>query len=142
MTDPASNDGFSGLSIVLHWFAAIIVVALFLTHEGEQGSTEYAFHVSGGAITGLFLLWRVWHRVRRGMNEGPDQVFVLTVLRQIVLWGFLVAIVVVVISGYLLPWSLGHPLDISGVISIPSPMELNPDFHELMEEHATRVEKR
>lgn len=38
VTDPAGKDGYSRLSIVLHWFAAIVVTAVFLTHEGERGS--------------------------------------------------------------------------------------------------------
>ena len=44
----ARTDGYSILSIVVHWLAAIVVVALFFTHEGERGSTAYLFHVSGG----------------------------------------------------------------------------------------------
>ena len=47
------SDGYSPLSIVLHWLAAIFVVALFLTHDGERGSSAYVFHVSGGAIVGV-----------------------------------------------------------------------------------------
>lgn len=134
VTDPTGKNGYSRLSIVLHWFAAIIVVALFVTHEGERGSAAYVFHVSGGAIAGLILLWRVGYRMSRGMTDGPDQVFVLNAVRLIVLWGFLAAIVVVVISGYLLPWSLGRPLDLFGVIAIPSPMGSSPAFHKIMEE--------
>jgi cytochrome b561 len=47
--DTARRDGYSRVSIIAHWLAAILVVALFLTHEGERGSTEYAIHVGGGA---------------------------------------------------------------------------------------------
>ncbi len=133
-TNPTRSVGYSRVSIVLHWVAAILVVALFVTHEGEEGSAEYVFHVSGGAIAGLLLLWRVWRRGRHGMAETPDQAFVLNVVRQVVLWGFIAAIVVVVISGYLLPWSLGRPLDIFGVIAIPSPMGSSSGFHDFVEE--------
>ena len=110
------------------------MVALFLTHEGKRGSAEYVFHVSGGAIVGLVLWWRVWHRIRHGIPTRPDQAFALNAVRQIVLWGFLVAIFVVVISGYMLPWSLGRPLDLFGVIAIPSPIASSPGFHMLVEE--------
>ena len=48
------SNGYSPLSIVLHWLAAIFVVALFLTHDGERGSSAYVIHVSGGAIIGVF----------------------------------------------------------------------------------------
>ena len=125
-------DGYSFLSITVHWLAAILVVGLFFTHEGERGSTAYLFHVSGGAIVGLFLLWRVWHRVRRGGTRPPEQAAIFNVAARLVHWGLLVAIVVVVVSGYLLPWSLGRELDVFG-LGIPSPMGANRDVHELME---------
>ena len=82
--------------------AAIGVVALFLTHEGRPGDAEYAFHVGVGAILGVLLLWRVVHRLARGMTAKPDQPFLLNLLSSLVLWGFLAAIVIVVVTGYLL----------------------------------------
>jgi cytochrome b561 len=132
--DITRRDGYSRVSIIAHWIAVILVIALFLTHEGERGSTEYAIHVGGGALAGVYLLWRVWHRVRRGMTVKPDQALVFNIASQIVIWGFLTAIVVVVISGYLVPWSAGLPLDIFGPISIPSPMGSSHRLHELLEE--------
>ena len=134
MRDIARKDGYSRVSIFVHWIAAILVIALFLTHEGERGSTEYAIHVGGGALVGVFLLWRVSHQIRRGMTEKPDQALVFNVASQIVIWGFLAAIVVVVVSGYLIPWSAGQPLDIFGPIAIPSPMGSHHFVHEFMEE--------
>ena len=125
-------DGYSVSSITVHWLAAILVVALFLTHEGERGSTAYLLHVSGGAIAGLFLLWRVWRRVRRGSPRTPKQAALFNLAARLVHWGLLVALVVVVVSGYLLPWSLGRELDVFG-FGIPSPMAANRDVHALVE---------
>ena len=124
--------GYSMPSILAHWLAAILVVALFLTHEGEQGTAAYVFHVSGGAIAGLFLLWRVWHRARRGVAAAPNQWAILNLAARIVHWGLLVTIVVTVISGYLLPWTLGRELDVFG-FGIPSPMEANRGLYEFVE---------
>ena len=129
---PARSDGFSLGSILSHWLSAVLVVALFFTHEAERGSSGFAFHVSGGAIVGLFLLWRVWHRVRRGTADSPDQAAFFNLVARAVHWALLVLIVVVVVSGYLLPWSLGRPLDVYG-LQIPSPMEAHRGFHEFME---------
>ena len=126
----AGKPGYSGLSIALHWLTA----ALFVTHEGEEGSVGYVFHVSGGAIAGVILLWRAWHSLRRGMAERPDQAAAFNLVRQVVLWGFVAAIVVVVISGYLLPWSQGMPLDLFGVLAIPSPMGASPQFSDFVED--------
>ena len=111
-----------------------MVIALFFTHEGDRGSAAFAFHVGGGAILGLFLLWRVGRRILRGMTEKPDQAAIYNLASQIVIWGFLVAIIIVVISGYLLPWSRGMAIDVFGLFQIPSPIAANHDFHELIEE--------
>lgn len=130
---PTTSSGYSRFSIFVHWISAILIVSLFLTHEGERGSAAFIFHVSGGAIAGAFLLWRVWHRIRRGMTTKPEQSFLLNLASQIVIWGFLAAIVLVILTGYLLPWSRGSAIDIFGMVSIPSPMARNHDLHEWFE---------
>ena len=130
----AARNGYSPLSVSVHWLAAILIIALFFTHEAEQGTAFYAFHVGGGAIAGIFLLWRVWHRVRSGFAENPNQYILLALLSKAVLWGFLVSIVVVVVSGYLLPWSLGKPIDLFGIVAVPSPIGDVHVLHEFMEE--------
>ena len=111
-----------------------MVIALFFTHEGDRGGTALAFHVGGGAILGLFLLWRVGRRILRGMTDKPDQAAIYNLASQIVIWGFLIAILVVVISGYLLPWSRGLAIDVFSLFQIPSPIAANYGFHELIEE--------
>ena len=68
------------------------------------------------------------------MTVKPDQAEIFNIASKIVIWGFLANIVVVVITGYLLPWSRGMPLDIFGVVSIPSPIAANHAFHEFVEE--------
>ncbi len=133
MKSATNPQGYSALSIALHWFTAISVVALFLTHEGARDSAMRAFHVGGGAIIGLFLVWRVWRRIANGMTAKPEQPPVLNLLANIVLWGLLACIIVVVLTGYLLPWSLGRPLDIYG-LAIPSPFPAMPWLHEASEE--------
>ncbi|NQW01289.1 MAG: cytochrome b/b6 domain-containing protein [Rhodospirillales bacterium] len=134
MPDTTNDTAYSRLSIFLHWMAAILVIALFATHEGARGSAAFVFHVSGGAIAGVFLLWRVAHRVRHGMAPAPDQAWLFTVASKIVFWGFLAAIVVVVVTGYLSPWSVGRAIDIYGLFSLPSPLSANRDLHEFVEE--------
>ncbi len=133
ITSPTNTTGYSHLSIITHWLGAILVIALFATQEGEPGDAMYVLHVSFGAIAGLFLLWRVWHRVCRGFTDKPDQAEIYDLASRIVIWGFLVCIVLVIVSGYFLPWSLGRPLDVFG-IEIPSPIGRSHGLHELMEE--------
>ena len=126
------TDGYSPLSVLIHWLAALLVVALFLTHEGDPGTATHVIHVSGGAVAGLFLLWRVWYRIGRGLTEAPQQAAVLNLAARLVHWGLLLAMVVVVITGYLLPWSAGQALDVFG-IGIPSPMSASGNLHEFLE---------
>ena len=126
------SDSYSILSILVHWLAAVLVVSLFLTHEGARGTGAYVFHVSGGAIAGVFLLWRVWHRIRRGVADPPDQRAIFNLAARLVHWAMLVAIVVVVVSGYLLPWTLGRELDVFG-FGVPFPMGANQRLHEIVE---------
>jgi cytochrome b561 len=134
LQDPVDPTSYSRLSLFLHWLSAILIIALFATHEGERGSATAIFHVSGGAIAGVFLLWRVVRRLGKGMTTAPDQALIYHIASKIVLWGFLAAIVVVIVTGYLLPWSVGQAIDVYGLFSIPSPMSANRDLHEFAEE--------
>ena len=128
------QGGYSRLSIALHWIAAIAVIALFFTHEGERGSAQYAFHVGGGAILGIIIIWRVLRRPFRGFPAKPDQPAILNLISTIVLWALLAAMLIAVVTGYFLPWSLGAPIDLFGMAQIPSPIGRFPDLHEAMEE--------
>ncbi len=129
-----NTSGYNRTSVAFHWIAAILVVTLFLTHEGERGSLAYAFHVSVGFIGGVFLVWRVVRRMVRGMADKPAQSPVLNLASQIVIWGFLVNMVVVTVTGVLVIWSLAQPIDIFGLFSFPSPLSASRSMHELMEE--------
>ncbi len=126
-------SGYSAVSIAVHWTTAILVTALFFTHEGQRGSSSYWFHVSFGTLAGLFLLWRVWLRLRRGPAAKTDQHKLLNLLSDLVRWAMLLTIAGLVITGYLLPWSLGRPVDLLGLVDIPSLLPRNRGLHELAE---------
>jgi cytochrome b561 len=66
--------------------------------------------------------------------EAIKKAAIYNLASQIVIWGLLVTTMVVVISGYLLPWSRGAAIDIFGLVQIPAPIPANHDFHELSEE--------
>ncbi len=132
MNRPANITGYSRVSIALHWLSAIAVVALFLTHEGERGGAANAFHVGGGALLGPFLLWRFVLRFRNGTAKKPAQAEAFNLFAHIVMWAMLAAIALTVVTGYLLPWSLGRPLDIYGLI-IPAPISRVGWLHEAIE---------
>lgn len=123
------SDGYSRLSIILHWLAAILIIVLFVTHEDDALN----FHIALGAIVGPLLLWRAIRRPFKRMPPKPVQPPLLNFLSTIVLWVLILSIITVVITGYLAPWSVGQPIDI-WVGSLPSPMSANRNVHEFMEE--------
>jgi len=129
-----SPNGYNKLTIALHWIGALSIVALFVSHEGEQDSAMMAFHIGGGALLGILILWRVIRRPFRGFPDKPNQPAILNLASTIVLWGLLLSTFVVITTGYLLPWTLGNPLDIYGILSIPSFMGHSPGLHEFIEE--------
>ena len=128
------TSGYSRLSIAAHWIAFIAIAALFISHEGERGSAMYAFHVGGGAILGIFILWRALRRPLRGFTAKPDQSALLNLVSMLVIWALILDMVVVIVSGYLVPWSGGRAIDIYGLVSLPSPITGSPGLHETFEE--------
>lgn len=133
-TQGASDEGgggYNALSILIHWTTAFVVLTLYVTGEGDRETR--LFHVGAGAILGLFLLWRVARRVARGMTEKPAQAPALNVISSIVLWGLLAAIAITTLTGYLLPWTGGRPIDLFGVATLPSPFPAMPAVHEAFE---------
>ena len=128
-----TSNGYSSLSVALHWIAGVAIIALFFTHEGDQGLASMTFHVSGGAILGVLLLWRIVRRMSRGFAEKPAQHEVLNLASGFVMWGLMITTLVVVITGYLLPSTLGNPLDIYGIITIPSFTGRLADLHVRLE---------
>jgi cytochrome b561 len=46
----------------------------------------------------------------------------------------LLSIAGLVLTGYLLPWSIGRPIDFSGLIEIPSLLPRSRGLHEVFEE--------
>ncbi len=133
MNQSVQTSGYSKASIIIHWLTAIMIMALFFTHEGERGGTAWAFHVGGGAILGIFLLWRVGRRAIRGMTAKPQQAAIYNIASQIVIWGFLAAIALAVVTGYILPWSRGAAIDVFGLIQLPSPIPRSHFLHEASE---------
>jgi cytochrome b561 len=130
----AAAATYTHLSIAVHWITAILVIALFFTHEGDRGSAMQWFHVSFGSLAGLFLLWRVWLRASRGAATKIDQHRLFNLLSDLVRWGMLLSIAGLVLTGYLLPWSLGRPIDFAGLIELPGFLPRSSGLHEVMEE--------
>lgn len=126
--------GYNWPSILIHWATVIAILALYFTHEGRRGSAMYAFHIGFGALAGVFLTYRILRRLKRGMPEKSGQSALLNKLSTLVIGGFSLAIVVTIVTGYILPWSRGGAIDVFGWFAIPSPIPAIQWLHEFSEE--------
>lgn len=125
--------GYSPLSIAAHWIAAACIIILYFTPEGGRDSALRAFHIGFGTLVAIPLVWRAARRMAIGFPEKPAQHPIFNLASQIVIWGFLVAILVTAVTGPFVVWSLGHGIDVLGMFSIPSPFTRTPWLHELTE---------
>lgn len=125
-------QGYNTTSIIVHWLTAIFIVVLFLTGEGRGAIRD--FHIAGGAILGIFLVWRVGRRMARGTTEKSEQNPMLNLLSSLVMFALLGSILVTTLTGYLLPWTHGSAIDIFGLFQLPSPMNSNHTLHEIIKE--------
>ena len=133
---PANGISHYGwTTIILHWVGAIAILVCYLTGEAmeDRSAGAYASHVSWAAVLAIPLFIRVVWRMADGIRRTSDQSAILQLASKIVMVGFLVTIVVSVVTGILLPWSLGNPLEVFS-LSIPSPLPRMRDLHEVLEE--------
>ena len=131
---PAQTESYSLGSILTHWLSAVLVVGTLLhprcrswlrrirlsrERRCDRGSLPPLACVASGPARTCQCAGAggILQSPGKGLCTGPCSPSS---------W-------VVVASGYLLPWSLGHPLDVYG-FQIPSPMEAHHGFHEIMEQ--------
>ena len=81
-----------------------------------------ALHISIGMILLVLIVGRIVWRLIQGSPSKGNESPALNLLAFIVQWGLLAAIVVLVITGPLLNWSVGQPIHVFNWFSIPSPL--------------------
>lgn len=129
----SAREGYDGLSIAVHWVGAALVIALFVTHEGAAGTPAWTFHVAGGNVIALFLVWRVARRARRGFAAKPDQGAVLNAIARATAWGILACLLALSVTGWLLPWANGAPLNLATLLAVPSPLPPTPGLYAVLD---------
>ena len=131
------TERYGWASIVLHWLGAVALVFSFTTGDpledltGVERLSAYDNHVLWATILGIALIARVAWRIRGGFKRNPNQHVALRILARAVMIGFLISIVGAVVSGLLLPWTEGQPLEI-GALIIASPMPSQPALYGFM----------
>jgi len=134
-----TEQDYSWVSIILHWVAAVLVITMFVLGEriGFQPTralerTATNLHISVGVLAWVFLAaFLVWRLAQRSPKD-PEQHWSLKLLATIVHWGLLLVIVIQIITGPLMIWALGAPLNPFGWFQIPSPLTRNHDLREFL----------
>lgn len=115
MSDHAKKSpaGYTRLQIVLHWVVFLLVALQFVLHEGiaeawdiiEDGgvftpSPLVFAHVAGGVLIGLFVLWRIAIKAKRGAPALPeDEPPMLKLAAHLTHLGLYVLLLLAVVSG-------------------------------------------
>lgn len=135
------KNGYGWLSILLHWIGAGFVISLFLLGErfedmprGPEKLAAIQLHASVGVTAFLFLAARILWRLRSGSPEPPPQRPLLNRLAKLVQWLLLAAIGLLILTGPLTLWTGGRAIEVFGLFAIPSPLPLQRDLHEALEE--------
>lgn len=135
-----TNDNYGAISRINHWLGAVLVIALLAIglyfHEMPRGDEKLFWlrlHVSLGALSGLFIAFRIgW----RAMTDSPHPLSQPALFQ----WGtraihvlLLVALAVLLITGPLLPWTGGREIGVFGWFAVPSPLPKMETLHEVLE---------
>lgn len=126
--DPAAN--YSTLSLMVHWLGAIAVLILFFTHEGDW----LTLHVSLGLVLALPLIARVIYRWTKGFPRPHDQHPSLNFLARSVMLLMLISIMLVTITGILMPLFEGSPYPLLDYASWSAPYGGNTFVYGILEE--------
>lgn len=135
-----SESRFGLVSIFNHWAAAAAMIALLaigLLFEELPRGAERTFlkdlHVSLGmavlALLAFRVAWRLYHAFPQAL-PAPDW---QQKSAKAVHWLLLLTIVVLIVTGPLSVWTGGRPIDVFGLVSLPSPFARFEDLHEALE---------
>lgn len=120
----AVDAGYSRFSVFLHWVCAFLLIVMFVTHAGGEQSTLHSIHLVAGPVVGLLLISWIVYRWKQGLpkNEEGDKSLTISL---VTVWAFHLAIVILLVSGVLLPWVQGNPVHFLG-FHISSPVAIDP----------------
>jgi cytochrome b561 len=131
--------GYGWISIVLHWITAVIILyMLYLGNTieglaGEERSAAVLRHTSI-AITFycLFLariVWRLYYGHPRPTEEQRGWAFTLGKWTHLAM---VFALAVMLVSGPLMHWSYGNPIEVFDWFAIPAPIGSSMEFAAMM----------
>lgn len=127
-----TKTGYGWLSIFLHWYTAIAVVALLFigdtiaTRVGDERASTLHLHTSIAITSYVFLWGRIFLRFKSG-HPGPlpKQRGFFFLLGKYVHFALLAAIGVMLITGPLMVWASGETIHVWNWFEIPGPLAQN-----------------
>ena len=129
--------GYSALSISLHWLAAITMIVLFVLGQAAEDAADaerkilLGLHISIAMSMYLILVARIGWRLHNGRPTLPSQQSKpLMLLAQWVPVILLAGLALMLVSGPIMVWTKGFPINIFGLISLPSPLGKMDTLHE------------
>jgi cytochrome b561 len=135
-----TENGYGGVSILLHWLAAITMIALFVLGQAAEDATDsdrkalLGLHISIAISMYLILVGRIGWRLFNGrpkvLIQQSKPLMLLAHWIPIIL---LAGLALMLLSGPIMVWSKGYPINIFGLISLPSPLGKMETLHEVME---------
>ena len=128
-----TSDGYGWVSILLHWTTAIVIVVLLYLgnsiagFEGDERSRAVVSHTSL-AVAAYLILWLriVWRFVYRHPGPLPAQGRLFFTIGKWVHMITLVALACMLLTGPLMVWTMGQPIQVYDWFAIPTP--LSADF--------------
>jgi cytochrome b561 len=141
--------GYGLVTRLLHWLMAAGIIGLFVLGWWMVGLDYYSpYYTSAPHIhksLGMILLFLLFARFAwRLANPRPDDSELTPLERRmapLVHWGLYPLMLVLMVSGYLIPTAEGQPIDVFGIISVPALMtgENLEDTAGLIHEYAAYV---
>jgi cytochrome b561 len=135
-----TENGYGGVSILLHWLAAITMIALFVLGQAAEDATDsdrkalLGLHISIAISMYLILVgrigWRLFNGRPRVLIQQSKPLMLLAHWIPIIL---LAGLALMLLSGPIMVWSKGYPINIFRLISLPSPLGKMETLHEVME---------
>lgn len=132
-----SDAVYGWVSILLHWSTAVIVIALWFIGKGIASSSaetidaRRALHVSIASAAWLLILFRIVWRFRAGhprIRGQSDRIHRVSKANHYLMIG---VALLMLLSGPLLVWADGRPIDVFGLLTIPGPVGRSPGIREL-----------
>jgi cytochrome b561 len=97
-----------------------------------------ALHISIGMILLVLIVGRIIWRLTQGSQPKANDSPALNLLAFVVQWGLIAAVVVLVITGPMINWSVGRPIQVFDWFSIPSPLAASRGLRRTIQEiHGT-----